>query len=82
MPAIAQAPARSEIRRGVTDFDPMAVVRLVMVELTKSGVEFETRSVYRLAEAAARLLEQFGVEAAAVGVDLAPVISLRRAVDR
>jgi hypothetical protein len=64
-------------------FDPMAVVLVVVVELTRAGVDHEVRSVYRLAEAAARLLEQFGVEPAPVGVDLAPVIPLqRRTVDR
>lgn len=59
-------------------FDPMAIVRLVMIELTKAGVEHDIRSIYRAAEAAARLLEQFDVEAVPVGVELAPVIPLQR----
>jgi hypothetical protein len=63
--------------------DPMRIVRAAMLELDRAGVAYEIRSTYRLAEAAARLLEQLDVEPAPVGVELAPVIPLqRRAVDR
>lgn len=65
------------------EFDPMTVVRVVMVVLAEAGVVHEVRSVYRLAEAASRLLEQFDVEPVTADVELATVIPLqRRAVDR
>lgn len=69
---------RTVVPPACQSFDPQRVVRLVMVELAKAGVEHEIRSTYRLVEAAARLLEQFDVEPAPVGVELAPVIPLQR----
>jgi hypothetical protein len=47
------------------EFDPWAVVRLVMVALAKAGVPHivESESVGRIYESAARLLWSFGVEA-------------------
>jgi hypothetical protein len=50
---------------GAAEFDPWAVVRLVMVALAKAGVPHivEPESVGRIYEAAARLLWAFEVEA-------------------
>jgi hypothetical protein len=61
----AQAATTAVTTVVAAEFDPWAVVRLVMVALAKAGVPHivESESVGRIYEAAARLLWAFEVEA-------------------